>query len=234
MSTQRVGTREEWLAARAALLEREKEHTRAGDESRPGAGRLPWGPLDKECTLQSGQGPKSLTELSDGRSQLIVYHFMFGPQYEGRCPVCSSTADGFDGTLPHLRACDVTMVCVSRAPLEALRAYRERMGWRSEWVSSNDSDFNFDFGVSAHANAQHEPLPEANELGALKRRRTTLRFATGFRSSRAGTRARPEPTSTATSRKATASAPSRSRTTACTTAIQPMGWLRRNDEYPDR
>jgi predicted dithiol-disulfide oxidoreductase (DUF899 family) len=169
MSTQRVGTRQEWLAARAALLEREKEHTRAGDELARMRRELPWVPLEKGYTFESEHGPKSLTRLFDGRSQLIVYHFMFGPQYEGGCPACSLTADGFDGTLPHLRACDVTMVCVSRAPLEQLLAYRERMGWRFEWVSSHDSDFNFDFGVSAGGESRHEPLLEANELGALKR-----------------------------------------------------------------
>jgi predicted dithiol-disulfide oxidoreductase (DUF899 family) len=169
MSAQRVGTREEWLAARAALLEREKEHTRAGDELARLRRELPWVPLEKEYTLPSARGPKTLVELFDGRSQLIVYHFMFGPHYDDGCPACSLTADGFDRTLPHLRACDVTMICVSRAPIDELLAYRERMGWSFEWVSSHDSDFNFDFGVSAGGDSKHEPLMEANELGALKR-----------------------------------------------------------------
>jgi predicted dithiol-disulfide oxidoreductase (DUF899 family) len=169
MSKRTIGTRAEWLAARAALLEREKEHTRAGDELARMRRELPWVPLGKEYVFQGEQGTKTLGELFDGRSQLVVYHFMFGPQYEAGCPACSLTADGFDGTLRHLAARDVTMVCVSRAPIERLLAYRQRMGWSFEWVSSSESDFNFDFGVSVDGEASREPLLEANELGALKR-----------------------------------------------------------------
>src|SRR5579871_2054657 len=121
MSERTIGTRAEWLAARAELLEREKEHTRAGDELARVRRALPWVPLEKTYTLRSEHGPKTLVELFAGRSQLLVYHFMFGPQYEaGGCPACSLTADGFDGTLPHLAARDATMICVSRAPIEQL------------------------------------------------------------------------------------------------------------------
>jgi predicted dithiol-disulfide oxidoreductase (DUF899 family) len=169
MSERTIGTRAEWLAARAELLKREKEHTRAGDELARMRRELPRVPLEKEYTFQGEHGPKTLAELFAGRSQLVVYHFMFGPQYEAGCPACSLTADGFDGMLPHLEARDVTMICVSRAPIERLLAYRDRMGWSFEWVSSSASDFNFDFGVSADGDPSREPLLEANELGALKR-----------------------------------------------------------------
>jgi predicted dithiol-disulfide oxidoreductase (DUF899 family) len=169
MGERKIGTRDAWLAARAELLEREKAHTRAGDELARMRRELPWVPLEREYTLASEQGPKTLAELFGGRSQLLVYHFMFGPQYEAGCPACSLTADGFDGTLRHLEACDVTMICVSRAPIERLLEYRDRMGWSFEWVSSSESDFNFDFGVSAGGEPARELLLEANELGALKR-----------------------------------------------------------------
>jgi predicted dithiol-disulfide oxidoreductase (DUF899 family) len=169
MSERTIGTRAEWLVARAELLEREKEHTRAGDELAQMRRELPWVPVEKTYTLQSDHGPKTLAELFAGRSQLLVYHFMFGPQYAAGCPACSLTADGFDGVLPHLEARDVTMICVSRAPIEQLLAYRDRMGWSFEWASSHESDFNLDFGVSAGGESSPEPLLEANELGALKR-----------------------------------------------------------------
>ncbi len=149
MASHRIGTREQWLAARAELLEREKQFTRMGDELARQRRELPWVPVGKGYTLQTEDGPKTLAELFDGRSQLVVYHFMFGPNYEAGCPSCSSTADSFNGVLAHLQACDVTMICVSRAPLGKLLAYRQRMGWSFTWASSHDSDFNFDFGVSA-------------------------------------------------------------------------------------
>ncbi len=171
MPAHRVGTREEWQAARAELLMREKEHTRAGDELARQRRELPWLPVEKQYTFQTEHGPRSLSELFDGRSQLVVYHFMFGPQYEVGCPACSATADSFDGVLAHLEARDVTMVCVSRAPLEKLLAYRERMGWSFNWASSHESDFNFDFGVSAGEGMTHDPAAsglEANELKFLK------------------------------------------------------------------
>jgi predicted dithiol-disulfide oxidoreductase (DUF899 family) len=167
----KIGTREEWLAARAELLKREKDLTRMGDELARQRRELPWVPVQKQYTLRTEYGPKTLAELFDGRSQLMIYHFMFGPHYESGCPACSSTADGFDGVLAHLRACDVTMICVSRAPLEKLLAYRERMGWSFDWASSYESDFNFDYGLSAGEGMTQDPavpLREANELGLLK------------------------------------------------------------------
>ena len=149
MTSRRIGTRAEWLAASAKLLEREKELTRMGDELARQRRELPWVPVEKEYTLQTEDGARTLAELFDGRSQLVVYHFMFGPGYQAGCPSCSSTADSFNGVLAHLKARDVTMICVSRAPLDKLLAYRERMGWSFTWASSHDSDFNVDFGVSA-------------------------------------------------------------------------------------
>ncbi len=171
MTSHRIGTRQEWLAASAELLEREKEMTRMGDELARQRRELPWVPVDKQYTLQTEHGTRTLAELFDGRSQLIVYHFMFGPHYEAGCPSCSSTADSFNGVLAHLGARDVTMICVSRAPLAKLLAYRERMGWNFTWASSHDSDFNTDFGVSAGPGLTHDsdgPRPEANELSLLK------------------------------------------------------------------
>ena len=169
MSKHRIGTREEWVAARAELLVREKEHTRAGDELARQRRELPGVPVAREYTLQTSDGPKTLAELFDGRSQLLVYHFMFGPDYETGCIACSATADGFNGALAHLRARDTTMICVSRAPVEKLLAFRERMGWSFDWASSSESDFNVDYGVSAaDASAPAEPLLEANELALLK------------------------------------------------------------------
>jgi predicted dithiol-disulfide oxidoreductase (DUF899 family) len=171
MTDYKVGTRAEWLAARAGLLEREKELTRMGDELARQRRELPWVPVEKEYRLQTEEGTKTLAELFDGRSQLVVYHFMFGPNYDGGCPSCSSTADSFNGVLAHLKARDVTMICVSRAPIEKLLAYRQRMGWSFPWASSHGSDFNTDYGVSAGAGMPHDPaapLLEANELELLK------------------------------------------------------------------
>ena len=145
MTDHKTGTREEWFAALAEVLAREKELTRMSDELAQQRRELPWLPVEKEYTFQTADGPKTLAELFDGRSQLAVYHFMFGPDYEAGCPVCSSIADSFNGVIPHLKARDVSMICVSRAPLEKLLAYRERMGWNFNWASSYDSDFNFDF-----------------------------------------------------------------------------------------
>src|SRR5947209_10122753 len=131
---------------------------------------LPWVPVEKEYSFQTEDGSKDLPELFDGRSQLVVYNFMFGPEYEAGCPVCSSIADSFDGVLAHLAARDVTMICVSRAPLDKLLAYRERMGWSFTWASSNESDFNFDFGRSqtreqASAFAEQAP-PQVSQLAS--------------------------------------------------------------------
>ena len=149
MTGHRVGTREEWQVAREALLEREKELTRRNDELARERRELPWVRVDEEYSFETDEGAKTLAELFDGRSQLIVYHFMFGPRYTAGCPVCSSAADTFDGAVEHLKARDVTFLCISRAPLERLQAYRRRMGWSFPWVSAGDSDFNFDFDVSA-------------------------------------------------------------------------------------
>jgi predicted dithiol-disulfide oxidoreductase (DUF899 family) len=146
-----VGTREEWLAARVELLEREKEVTRRSDELARQRTELPWVRIDKEYVFETDEGPKTLGELFDGRSQLLAYHFMFGPTVEGwpevGCPGCSFTADSLDGAVAHLPHRDVTFVAVSRAPLERLNAYKRRMGWTFPWVSYDDSDFNLDFGA---------------------------------------------------------------------------------------
>src|SRR5262245_38537525 len=153
MSHHSIGTREDWLAAREQLLVREKEHTRLGDAIAQQRRELPWVPVEKEYRFDTDDGEKVLVELFDGRSQLLVYHFMFGPSYVAGCPTNSSIADAVDRLLPHLHARDVTFVFVSRAPLEKLQAYKRRMGWGFPWVSSGRSDFNFDFGVS-HAQEQ--------------------------------------------------------------------------------
>jgi predicted dithiol-disulfide oxidoreductase (DUF899 family) len=148
MAEQRTGTREEWDEAREALLAREKELTRLNDELARERLQLPWVPIEKDYSFETDEGTKTLAELFDGRSQLLVYHFMFGPDYEAGCTVCSSSADGFDAVVPHLNAKDITFLCISRAPLEKLNAYKQRMGWRFPWVSSEGSDFNFDLQVS--------------------------------------------------------------------------------------
>jgi len=144
----RIGTREEWLAAREKLLVREKEHTRLGDELARQRRELPWVRVEKEYQFDADGGEKSLDELFEGRSQLLVYHFMFGPSYEAGCPVNSSIADSVDGLLPHLHARDVTFAFVSQAPIEKLQRYKLRMGWRFPWVSSAPSAFNVDLGFS--------------------------------------------------------------------------------------
>ena len=148
MTGHKVGTRDEWLVAREALLAREKEHTRLGDELARQRRELPWVPVEKDYRFDTAEGEKALAELFDGRSQLLVYHFMFGPSYEAGCPVNSSIADTIDGVLPHLHARDVTFLLVSQAPLDKLQAYRRRMGWQLPWASTERSDFNFDLGFS--------------------------------------------------------------------------------------
>jgi predicted dithiol-disulfide oxidoreductase (DUF899 family) len=148
MPQHKVGTHEDWLGARLELLEREKELTREGDELAKQRRELPWVAVEKEYGFETDAGTRTLAELFDGRSQMLVYHFMFGPQYTAGCPGCSFQADHFDGVVPHLKARDVTLLCASRAPLEKLQRYKRRMGWRFPWVSSLDSEFNFDYGVS--------------------------------------------------------------------------------------
>jgi predicted dithiol-disulfide oxidoreductase (DUF899 family) len=157
MTEHKVVNREEWQAAREALLQREKAHTRMGDELARRRRQLPWVRVDKPYRFDTEQGPASLAELFDGRSQLLVYHFMFGPAYQAGDPVNSSIADTLDAQLPHLQARDVTVVLVSQAPLAKLQAYRRRMGWRLPWVSAAPSDFNVDFGASTPAVQQVTP-----------------------------------------------------------------------------
>jgi predicted dithiol-disulfide oxidoreductase (DUF899 family) len=159
MTGHKVGTREEWQAAREQLLEREKELTRRSDELAQERRELPWVRIDEEYSFETDDGTKTLAELFDGRAQLLVYHFMFGPEYTAGCPVCSAGADTFDGAVPHLNARDVTFLCVSRAPLEKLQAYKRRMGWTFPWASSLGTDFNFDFDVS-HTEEQLRPFLE--------------------------------------------------------------------------
>ncbi|MGH8728805.1 MAG: DUF899 domain-containing protein [Burkholderiales bacterium] len=142
-----TGTREEWLAARLQLLEAEKELTRRSDELARRRQELPWVRIDKEYRFETDKGSASLADLFRGRSQLLVYHFMFGPDYTAGCPACSAIADGFDGFAVHLANHDVMLWAVSRAPLAKLQAYRRRMGWTFPWASSFGSDFNPDFNV---------------------------------------------------------------------------------------
>ena len=171
MSDYKVGTQEEWVVARTELLKREKEFTRMADQLARLRRELPWVPVEKEYQFETEDGRKSLADLFDGRSQLAVYHFMFGPHYEGGCPSCSATADSFNGVLAHLEACDVTMVCISDAPVEKLLAYREEMGWSFDWASSYKSDFNSDLGVSGHERTAQSPSAppfRANELELLE------------------------------------------------------------------
>jgi predicted dithiol-disulfide oxidoreductase (DUF899 family) len=165
MPEHRVVRRDEWLVAREALLAREKEHTRSGDNLARQRRELPWVRVEKEYRFETDQGTRTLAELFDGRSQLLLYHFMFGPSYEAGCPTCSSGADAVNGVLPHLNARDVTMVYVSRAPLEKIRAYKRRMGWSFPWVSSAESDFNFDFEVSRTEEQTREGIKPMVEAG---------------------------------------------------------------------
>ena len=142
-----TGTRQEWLAARLELLQAEKELTQRSDELAQRRQQLPWVPIGKEYRFDTDTGPASLADLFQGRSQLLIYHFMFGPDYKAGCPSCSSIADGFDGFTVHLANHDVTLAAVSRAPLAKLQAYKQRMGWTFPWASSSGSDFNADFAV---------------------------------------------------------------------------------------
>ena len=146
MTTHKIGTHEEWQAQRDQLLKDEKELTRRGDELAAKRRELPWVAVEKEYLFETEGGTKTLAELFDGRSQLMVYHFMFGPTWSGGCPVCSSIADTLDPQVPHLKARDTTLLLNSRAPLEGVLAYRKRMAWSIDWVSSGGSDFNRDHG----------------------------------------------------------------------------------------
>jgi predicted dithiol-disulfide oxidoreductase (DUF899 family) len=163
MTDHEVATREDWVAARDELLAREKEHTRFGDELARERRELPWVRIEKEYVFDTDDGPCTLAELFDGRSQLLIYHFMFGPSYEAGCPTCSSMADGIDGAVTHLKARDVTFALVSQAPLEDLQAYKRRMGWQIAWVSAAPSDFNFDLGFSHTEEEMREAVGSMNE-----------------------------------------------------------------------
>jgi predicted dithiol-disulfide oxidoreductase (DUF899 family) len=146
MTQHRIGTQQEWQGEREALLQEEKELTRRSDELAAKRSRLPWVPVGKDYRFDTDKGTKSLAELFDGRSQLMVYHFMFGPSYEAGCPVCSSIADTLAAQVPHLKARDTTLILASRGPIAKLLAYRERMGWEIDWVSSAGSEFSSDVG----------------------------------------------------------------------------------------
>src|ERR1700683_1960840 len=146
MTKHRIGTQEEWQGERSELLKEEKERPRRGDELARKRRELPWVPVEKDYRFETEQGTKALADLLDGRSQLLVYHFMFGPSWEAGCPVCSSITDTLDPQVVHLKARDPTLLLASRAPLDKLLAYRERMGWGIDWVSSGGSDFNRDIG----------------------------------------------------------------------------------------
>jgi len=177
----KTATREAWLAARLDLLKAEKELTRRSDELARRRTELPWVRVDKAYRFETDQGPASLAELFNGRSQLLIYHFMFGPDYAAGCPSCSSIADGFNGIFVHLENHDVAFSAVSRAPLAKLQAYKQRMGWRFPWSSSSDSDFNFEFHVSY---TQEQAQPAAADDGENEHRWST-RFAAMAGTSRA-------------------------------------------------
>jgi predicted dithiol-disulfide oxidoreductase (DUF899 family) len=162
MIDHKTGTREEWLAARLELLEAEKAQTRRSDELAQWRQKLPWVRIDKDYRFDTDEGEASLADLFRGRSQLLVYHFMFGPDYAAGCPTCSSIADGFDGSVVHLAHHDVTLCAVSRAPLAKLQAYKRRMGWGFPWASSSKGDFNYDFGVSFTTEQQQSGVVEYN------------------------------------------------------------------------
>jgi predicted dithiol-disulfide oxidoreductase (DUF899 family) len=162
MTTHMTGTRKEWLAARLELLEAEKELTRRSDELARRRQELPWVRIEKEYRFETDEGSASLADLFRGRSQLLVYHFMFGPDYTAGCPSCSSIADGFNGFVVHLANHDVTLSAVSRAPLAKLQAYKQRMGWTFPWASSRGTDFNADFAVRFTEEQQREGGIEYN------------------------------------------------------------------------
>jgi predicted dithiol-disulfide oxidoreductase (DUF899 family) len=162
MTTHLTGTRDEWLAARLDLLEAEKELTRRNDEVARRRQELPWVRVDKDYRFDTDEGSRMLSDLFRGRSQLLVYHFMFGPDYTAGCPSCSAIADGFNGIAVHLANHDVMLWAVSRAPLAKLQAFKQRMGWAFPWASSHGSDFNIDFNVQFTKEQQREGSIEYN------------------------------------------------------------------------
>ncbi|MDF2465207.1 MAG: hypothetical protein K0Q43_3442 [Ramlibacter sp.] len=162
MTEHRTGTRKEWMAARLELLVAEKEHTRRSDELARQRQQLPWVRVDKDYGFDTDEGRARLADLFQGRSQLLVYHFMFGPDYEAGCPSCSMIADGFNGFAVHLAHHDVQLCAVSRAPLAKLQAFKRRMGWTFPWASSLGGDFNYDFNVSLTEQQQQDGTVEYN------------------------------------------------------------------------
>ena len=163
MTSHKTGTREEWLAARRELLGAEKELTRQGDDVTRRRMELPWVRIEKDYRFETDEGSASLPDLFRGRSQLLMYHFMFGPEYTaGGCPSCSAIADGFSGSVVHLENHDVAFTAVSLAPIDAIKAYKRRMGWTFPWASSLGSDFNFDFNVSITEEQQRQGVVEYN------------------------------------------------------------------------
>ena len=162
MTQHRTGTREEWLAAPLELLDAEKDLTRRSDELARRRQQLPWVRIEKDYRFDTDHGNATLADLFRGRSQLLVYHFMFGPEYTAGCPACSAIADGFNGFVVHLENHDVAMTAVSRAPLGKLQAYKRRMGWSFPWASSLGSDFNYDFNASYTEEQQREGTVEYN------------------------------------------------------------------------
>src|SRR5688572_22933808 len=164
MTEQRIGTHEEWQTARDELAKLEAEQAERNQEIKKKRLALPWVPVDKEYEFDTEDGKKTLAELFDGRSQLLAYNIMFGPEYqEGACPGCTSLGDGLDGSIVHLNHRDVTLICFSRAPIDRLVAYKERMGWQFPYVSTYDTDFPFDFGL-AMTEEQAQQIPEVKEM----------------------------------------------------------------------
>ena len=160
MSEHAIGTREEWQAAREELARLEAQQAERDEEIRRKRGELPWVPVEKEYTFETEEGTRTLEELFDGRSQLLAYNIMYGPEYGiGACPGCTNLADGFDGVVLHMNKRDTTLICFSRAPIERLAAYRKRMGWQFPYVSTYGSDFPFDFGL-ALTEEQARQIPE--------------------------------------------------------------------------
>src|SRR6476661_7754242 len=220
MTEHRIGIQDEWQAERDALLTEEKELTRRSDELARKRRELPWVRVEKNYTFETESGTKSLAELFDGRSQLLVYHFMFGPHYTAGCPVCSSIADTLAPQVAHLKARDTTLLLASRAPLEKLLAYRQRMGWPIDWVSSGGSDFNRDLGflhtedeLKAFLDGEIPPVVEqmANASG------TDVAAMSPRAQASARTRSRTGPSTERTSR-AHAASNRRWPTTGCSTA----------------
>jgi predicted dithiol-disulfide oxidoreductase (DUF899 family) len=164
MPERKIGTRQEWEAARKELAAIEAEQAERNEQARELRRQLPWVPVEKEYEFETQEGRKTLAELFEGRSQLLAYNVMFGPDYQvGACPGCSNLADGLDGSLVHLQHRDVTLICFSRAPIDRLTAYKQRMGWQFPYVSTYESDFPFDFGL-AMTEEQAEDVPEVKAM----------------------------------------------------------------------